>query len=146
MLSNDVRILRGAALVAGPVGIAAAAASTVLAGVHGLIGSVVGVVVVFLFFGLGLVVLARLTRDHPQLMMIAGLAVYTVQLLLLGIFIAVFKDTTLFSGRSFAFTLLATTLAWLAGQIRWFLRAKMLYVEPVPSASGPPAGEAGNRE
>ena len=133
MLSNDARILRGAALPAVPVGIVAAVLSAVLAGSKGLIGAVVAIAVVAVFFGLGFWLLMRLTQNRPQLVMMAGLLVYAVQMLLIGVFIVVFKNTTLFNGRAFALTLLVTALSWVGGQIRFTLRSKTLYVDPEPS-------------
>ena len=36
----------------------------------------------------------RLTRDRPQVAMMAGMTVYAVQILLIGVFIIVFNGTT----------------------------------------------------
>jgi ATP synthase protein I len=130
MPSNDARMLRGSALAAGPVGLVAVILSAVLAGGKGLVGGLVGVAVVFLFFGLGLAALARITRDHPQTALTAGLLVYAVQVLVAGVFIVAFKHATFFNGRAFGFTLLATALAWIGGQVYWTLKGKYLYVEP----------------
>ncbi|MFC1417253.1 hypothetical protein [Streptacidiphilus cavernicola] len=107
--------------------------STVLAGSKGLIGAVVAIAVVAVFFGLGFWLLMRLTQNRPQLVMMAGLLVYAVQMLLIGVFIVVFKNTTLFNGRAFALTLLVTALAWVGGQVYFTLRGKTLYVDPEPS-------------
>ncbi len=133
MQSTDARILRGAAIVAAPVGTVATAASAVLAGEKGLVGGLVGVAVVAVFFGAGFAALMRLTRDSPQLVMMAGMLVYAVQILLIGVFIVVFNGTTLFSSRAFALTLLVTALAWIGGQVKQSLTSRMLYVDPVPS-------------
>ncbi|MFC1429883.1 hypothetical protein [Streptacidiphilus alkalitolerans] len=133
MLSNDAQILRGSAVPAVPVGIVAAVLSTVFAGPKGLVGALVAIAVVAVFFGLGFWALMRLTQNKPQLVMTAGLLVYAVQMLLIGVFIVVFKNTTLFNGRAFALTLLATALAWVGGQIFSTLRSKTLYVDPEPS-------------
>ncbi|MFR0358257.1 hypothetical protein [Streptomyces sediminimaris] len=139
MQSNDVRILRGAAIVAAPVGIVATVVSALVAGEKGLIGALVALAVVAGFFGLGSAALMRLTQDKPQLAMTAGLLVYTVQILLIGVFIVVFKETTLFNGRAFALSLLVTALAWVGGQVKQSLTSRMLYVDPEPSV---PAKEA----
>ncbi len=133
MLSNDARILRGAAAAAVPVGVVAVLVSALVAGEKGLIGGLVGVGVVAVFFGLGFAVLMRLTRDRPQVVMMAGMLVYTVQILLVGVFIIVFRNTTLFNPRAFALTLLFTALAWVGGQVVYTMRTKMLYVDPTPS-------------
>lgn len=130
MLSSDARILRGCALVATPVGILAVVLSTVFAGSKGLIGALVALAVVVVVFGLGFWALMRLTRDRPQLVLMAGLLVYAVQMLMAGIFIVVFKNTTLFNGKAFGFSLLATLLAWVGGQVYFTLKSKTLYVDP----------------
>jgi ATP synthase protein I len=133
MQSDDARILRGSALIAAPLGIAATVVSAIVAGGKGLIGGLVALAVVAVFFGLGSWALMRLTQDRPQIAMTAGLLVYTVQILLIGIFIVVFKGTSLFNGRAFALSLLVTALAWVGGQVRHSLTSKMLYVRPEPS-------------
>lgn len=130
MLSNDARILRASALAAVPVGILAAVLSGVLAGGKGVIGAVVALAVVFVLFGLGFWALMRFTRNSPQLVLMAGLLVYAVQILLGGVFIIAFRHASFFNGRAFGFSLLATLLAWIGGQIWATLRSKTLYVDP----------------
>ena len=133
MLSNDARILRGAAVYAAPVGVVAVIVSAIVAGEKGLIGGLVGLAVVAVFFAGGFAALMRITRDKPQVVMTAGLLIYTVQMLLVGVFIIVFSGTTLFNSRAFALTLLVTALAWVGGQVRQTLTSRMLYVDPEPS-------------
>ncbi len=54
-----------------------------------------------LFMGIGLYVLQRTAKSLPQLFQAMGLMLYVAQLLLLLIFVGVFKDTSLFNpGRS----------------------------------------------
>jgi len=65
--------------------------------------------------------------------MMAGLLVYAVQMLMIGVFIVVFKNTTLFDDKAFALTLLATALAWVGGQVRFTMKSKTPYVDPEPS-------------
>jgi ATP synthase protein I len=142
MLPNDARILRGAALVTAPVGVIATVVSAVVAGGKGLIGGVVAVAVVAVFFGLGSWALMRLTQDKPQLATTAGMLVYVVQILLIGVFVVVFSGTSAFSGRAFGLTLLVTALAWVGGQIKESLTARMLYVDPEPSVPPTPKAPA----
>jgi ATP synthase protein I len=142
MQPNDARILRGAAIIAAPVGVIATVASAVAAGGKGLIGGVVAVAVVALFFGLGSWALMRLTQDRPQVAMAAAMFVYVVQIGVIGVFIVVFSGTTLFNTRAFGLTLLFTALAWVGGQVRHSLTARMLYVDPEPSVPTP----AGTRD
>jgi ATP synthase protein I len=139
MQSDDARILRGAAIIAAPLGIAATVVSALVAGEKGLLGALVALAVVAVFFGLATAALMRITENMPQVAMTAGLLVYFVQILLIGVFIVVFQGTTLFNSRAFAIALLVTALGWVGGQVRQSLTSRMLYVHPEPSV---PAGEA----
>ncbi|MFF4649835.1 hypothetical protein [Streptomyces sp. NPDC001380] len=140
MPSTDARILRGAAIPTAVAGVVAVAIATAVVGTKGLLGALFGVLLVVCFFSFGQVALDRLTRNNPQIFMAAGLMVYTTQILLVGIVLAVFKGTTLFDTKVFAFTLLGCALIWTAGQVRAAMKAKMLYV--VPEAPSERAREA----
>ncbi|CAK7280965.1 MULTISPECIES: hypothetical protein [Streptomyces] len=136
MPSSDARILAQAAVPTAVVGALAAVVSGVVAGGKGAIGAVVATVVVILFMGLGLYVLQRTAKSFPQLFQMMGLMLYAAQLLLLVIFVALFKNTTLFNPRAFAITLVVATLAWIAAQTRAHMKAKTLYVDPDASSPG----------
>ncbi|MEX0168956.1 MULTISPECIES: hypothetical protein [unclassified Streptomyces] len=135
MPSNDARTLLHTAVPTAAVGVIATVVSGVVAGGKGALGAVAGTLVVLLFMGVGLVVLQRTAKSLPQLFQAMGLMLYTAQLLLLFIFLALFKDTTLFDFKAFAFTLLATTVVWVAAQARAYMKAKIMYVEPEKSGS-----------
>ncbi len=108
-----------------------------VAGGKGAVGAVVATVVAMLFMGIGLYVLQRTARSLPHLFQAMGLMLYAAQILLLFVFLAAFKNTTLFNPRSFAITLVAVTLAWIAAQTRAHMKAKILYVEPESSTEKP---------
>lgn len=135
MPSNDARLLLHTAVPTAAAGAIATVVSGVVAGGKGSLGAVVGTLVVLLFMGLGLVVLQRTAKKLPQLFQAMGLMLYTAQLLVLFIFLALLKDTTAFDFKAFAFTLLATTVVWVAAQARAYMKAKIMYVEP--EKSGP---------
>ncbi|WP_329381536.1 hypothetical protein [Streptomyces sp. NBC_01716] len=130
MPSNDVRTLLQAAVPTAAVGVVATVVSGVVAGGKGALGAGVATVVVTVFMGIGLIVLQRTARTLPHLFQGMGLLLYTTQVLALFVFMAVFKDTTLFNPRAFALTLVIATLAWIAAQARAHMKAKILYVEP----------------
>ncbi|MEV8047618.1 hypothetical protein AB0P02_27815 [Streptomyces griseoluteus] len=130
MPSNDVRILAQAAVPTAAVGAIAAVVSGVVAGGKGAIGAVVGTLIVILFMGIGLYVLQRTARSFPQLFQMMGLLLYAAQLLLLVVFVGLFKNTTLFNPRAFAVVLVVATLTWIVAQARAHMRAKILYVDP----------------
>ncbi|MFG2310164.1 hypothetical protein ACGFS9_16065 [Streptomyces sp. NPDC048566] len=138
MPSNDARILLQAAVPTAAVGAIAAVVAGVVAGGKGAIGAVVATLVVILFMGLGLYVLQRVAASLPHLFQAMGLLLYTAQILLLFIFVAVFKDTSLFNPKSFALALVATTLVWIGAQARAQMKARILYVEPESSKAEEP--------
>ncbi|MFE4961620.1 hypothetical protein [Streptomyces sp. NPDC056660] len=142
MPSNDARILAQAAVPTAAVGVLAAVVSGVVAGGKGAIGAVVATVIVILFMGVGLYVLQRTAKSMPQLFQMMGLMLYAAQLLLLFIFMAVFKNTTLFNPRAFAITLVVATLTWIAAQTRAHMKAKILYVEPEKSEKSEKSGRS----
>ncbi|MEU2434166.1 MULTISPECIES: hypothetical protein [unclassified Streptomyces] len=131
--SNDARILLLAAVPTAAAGAIATVISGVVAGGKGAIGAAVGTLVVVLFMGIGMVVLQRTAKSMPQLFQAMGLMLYTAQLLLLFIFVAAFKNTTLFDPKAFAFTLLASVIVWVAAQARAHTKAKIFYVDPASS-------------
>ncbi|MFC5804951.1 hypothetical protein [Streptomyces formicae] len=131
--STDARTLLQTVVPTAAAGAIAAVISGVVAGGKGALGAVVGTLVVILFMGIGIVILQRTAKHLPQLFQAMGLMLYTTQLLVLFVFVAAFKDTTLFNPKAFAATLVASTLVWVAAQARAHTKAKILYVEPEPS-------------
>lgn len=107
MPSNDVRILAQAAVPTAAVGAVAALVSGLTVGGKGAVGAIVATVVVVLFMGLGLYVLQRTAKSLPHLFQAMGLMLYAAQILLLFVFLAVFKNTTLFHPKAFAITLVS---------------------------------------
>ncbi|MFD6284991.1 hypothetical protein OHS59_15100 [Streptomyces sp. NBC_00414] len=138
MPSNDVRILLQAAVPTAAVGAIAAVVSGVVAGGKGAVGALVATLVVILFMGIGLYVLQRTAKSLPHLFQAMGLMLYTAQILLLFIFVAAFKNTTLFNPKAFAISIVAATLAWIGAQARAQMKAKILYVEPESSKGDRP--------
>lgn len=130
MQSNDVRTLLNCTVPTAAAGAIATAVSGAVAGGKGAVGAAAGTLVVIAFMAIGMVVLQRTAKSYPSLFQMMGLVLYTVQILLLAIVLAVFKNTSLFNTRAFAFSLLAAALIWIAAQARTYMKTKILYVEP----------------
>ncbi|WP_405588011.1 hypothetical protein [Streptomyces sp. NBC_01190] len=130
MQSNDVRTLLNCTAPTVAAGAIATVISGALAGGKGAIGAAAGTLVVIAFMAIGMVVLQRTAKSYPTLFQMMGLVLYTVQILLLAIVLAVFKHTSLFNTRAFAFSLLAAALVWIGAQARAHMKTKILYVEP----------------
>ena len=130
MVANYARIAWRSAAVAAVVAVIAAALAAVLGGSKGLIGALLGVAVVALFFGISVIAVSRAARVSPQAMMVTAIVTYLDKILLLIIFVGQFQDTTAFSAKAFGLTALACILAYTGAQVIWSMKLKMLYVEP----------------
>jgi ATP synthase protein I len=138
MPSNDARNLLQTAVPTAAVGALVVAVSGVVAGGKGALGAAVGVVLAILFMGIGLYVLQWTAKTLPQLFQAMGLMLYVAQLLLLLIFVALFKDTSLFNPKTFALALVVATVVWMAAQARAHMKAKIFYVDPDSQKSEKP--------
>ena len=138
MLSKDARNLLQTAVPAAAVGALVVAVSAVLAGGKGALGATVGTVLALLFMGIGLYVLQWTAKTLPQLFQAMGLMLYVAQLLLLLIFVALFKGTSLFNPKTFAVALVVATVVWMAAQARAHMKAKIFYVDPDSRTSQKP--------
>ncbi|MER5868651.1 hypothetical protein [Streptomyces sp. NPDC002044] len=141
MRSDDVRLLLQAAVPTAAAGALAAVISALVVGGKGAVGAVVATLVVILFMGIGFVVLQRTAKSLPHLFQAMGLMLYAAQILLLFVFLAAFKNTTLFHPKAFAITLVATTLVWIGAQTRAHMKAKILYVEPDSTKGAKPENQ-----
>lgn len=139
MSSQDTRLLLRTAVPTAAAGAIAAVVSAFVAGGKGALGAGIAALVVILFMGIGLGVLQWVAKAYPQIFQAMGLALYTAQLLLLFVFVAAFKDTSLFSPRAFASTIVVTTLVWIAAQAHAHTKAKILYVNPEATDAKPEA-------
>ena len=103
---------------------------TVLGGTKGLIGALLGVALVAIFFGISVVAVSRAARVSPQAMMITAIGTFIVKILVLAFLVARFAGTTAFNSKLFGFTAIVCILAWSIGQAVTTARMKVLYVEP----------------
>jgi ATP synthase protein I len=104
--------------------------AVVIAGAKGAYGSLIGVGVVAVFFGISILVVGRAAKISPMAMMVAALGSFVFKIVAFMIVLILIGHSHAFSGRSLGFTALACILAWSAAQIGVSLKLKMLYVEP----------------
>lgn len=130
MAANYARIARRSAAVAAVAAVVMAVLAAVLGGSKGLIGALLGVAIVALFFGISVVVVSRAARVSPQAMMATAVVTYLLKIVLLIIFVGQFQDTTAFNPKAFGLTALVCILAYTGAQMIWSMRLKTLYVEP----------------
>ncbi|MEU8267733.1 hypothetical protein AB0B89_11245 [Sphaerisporangium sp. NPDC049002] len=139
MQANDVRALKSAAVPTIAVGLVVVVVSALMAGTKGALGAAIGVVVVAAFFTAGLVAVTWAGRVSPQLMMLAAVLGYLVKVILLMVLLSSFADATAFTPRALGWGVVICTIVWTIGEVRAFLKLKMLYVDPdakVPGQGG----------
>jgi ATP synthase protein I len=130
MPATYARIARRSALVTAVTAVIMAAVSLGVGGGKGLLGAVLGIALVAIFFAISVFAVGRAARISPQAMMITALVTYIVKIIVLLVFIVGLSSTTAFNTRAFGLSALACILVWCFAQITWSLRLKFLYVEP----------------
>jgi ATP synthase protein I len=139
MLANYSKIVRRAGALTAIAAAIMVAVSAALVGVKGLIGALIGVAVVAVFFGISILVVGRAARVSPQAMMVAALASYLVKIVGLAVIVSRLNGTTAFSTKTLGFVAIGCILVWTGAQAVTAMKMKMLYVEP-DSASATSAG------
>ena len=130
MSTQYARVVRWSIALTGVVAAVAVVLSTVLVGAKGAYGSLIGVAVVAVFFGISILAVGKAAKISPMAMMVAALGSFVVKIVAFMIVLIAIGHSTAFSGRSLGFTALACILGWSAAQIGTSIKLKMLYVEP----------------
>jgi ATP synthase protein I len=106
------------------------AVSAAIGGTHGLIGGLLGVALVAIFFGIDVAVIGRVSRISPQAIMAAAVGLYLFKIIVLAVAVKELSDSSFFNGKLFGFTALVCILAYCASQVASSMKFKTLYVEP----------------
>ena len=134
MLAKYATVVRRAGALTAIAAVIMVAVSAAVVGVKGLIGALVGVALVAVFFGISIVVVGRAARISPAAMMLAAIITYLVKIVALAVVVSALNGTTAFSTRDLGFTAIVLILVWSATQVVTTAKLKMLYVEPEPQA------------
>ena len=130
MLAKYAIIIRRAGALTAAAAVIMVAVCAALAGTKGLVGALIGVAIVTVFFGISVVVVGRAARVSPQAMMVAAMITYLVKIVGLAVVVSALHGMTAFSDRALGFTAIGCILVWSAAQVITAVKVKMLYVEP----------------
>jgi ATP synthase protein I len=130
MLANHAGIVRRSGATTAARGARMAVISLAVGGGKGLLGSVLGIALVAVFFAISVAAVGRAAKVSPQAMMITAMTTYILKILVLLFFVVRFSDSTAFNPRLFGLTAIVCILAWSGSQVTWSLRLKIPYVEP----------------
>jgi len=143
MLAKYAIIIRRAGALTAAAAVIMVAVCAALAGTKGLVGALIGVAIVTVFFGISVLVVGRAARISPQAMMAAAMITYVVKILALAVVVSALNGTTAFSTRALGFTAIGCILVWSATQVITTIKVKMLYVEPEQPPQQQPARRGG---
>jgi ATP synthase protein I len=114
-------MLRGALVAAVVVGLNAAAVATVAAGVEGLWGALLGLLIVIIFSGGGLLALHLSRRTSPTMQLAVAMASYTGRIAVFGGLLAVALNSDSLAAHvnltALGLTALVVVMGWMAGEI-----------------------------
>ncbi len=130
MLASYATVARRAAALTVIAAAVMVGLSAALVGIKGLVGALVGVAIVAVFFGISIAVVGRAAKVSPQAMMVAALATFLVKIIALAFVVSAMNGTTAFSTKTVGFTAIGCILVWSVAQVITAMRVRMLYVEP----------------
>lgn len=130
MLANYAQIARWSAVATAAVAVVMVGVCAGIGGTSGLIGALLGVALVAIFFGIDIVVLGRALRVSPQMMMVAAIGLYLFKIVALAVAVSQLRGTTAFNARLFGITAIVCIVAWCAAQVIASIKQKTLYVNP----------------
>ncbi|PWJ56287.1 ATP synthase protein I [Quadrisphaera granulorum] len=133
-------MLLGGSLPAAALAVVAVVVFTILDGGRGAVGAVTAALLVGLTFASSVVVLQRVRHLEPVIVLGIAMVSYMSVVLLLGLFLIVFRDATWLSPVAFAVAACAVSLSWTVGQIVAFTKVRTLLFEEQPAADGADRG------
>jgi ATP synthase protein I len=130
---SDTQLWKGAIIPASIVAVISLALGGLLRGRSGFFGGLLASITVIIFFSIHLLV-ARISRDlDPMVTMMLAMFSYFAKVIFMGVFLILitkFTDRSTVDRSSFAISSLLITMAWLAGEIRSFM--KLRFQMPLP--------------
>jgi ATP synthase protein I len=123
-------ILRRSAMVTAIPALVMVVLGGALGGGKGLVGALLGVGLVIVFFGISAAAMGWASSKSPQVTMVTAISTYLVKIFALFYLVARYSGTTAFNGKLFGFTAIVCVLVWTTAQVLVSARLKVAYVEP----------------
>ena len=130
MLANYSRIVRWSAVLTTIVAAVMVGVSAAIGGSHGVIGALLGVALVAIFFGIDILVIGRVAHISPQAIMVGAIGLYIFKIIVLAVVVEELQGMTFFNGKLLGITAIVCIIAWCASQVFTSMKFKALYVEP----------------
>ena len=135
MLAKYATIVRRAGALTAVAAAIMVALSAALVGVKGLIGALIGVAIVTVFFGISVLVVGRAARVSPQAMMVAAMVTYLVKIIALAVIVSNTERHDRVQHQDARLCRHRLHPGLERAQVITAIKVKMLYVEPEQSAA-----------
>lgn len=127
-----MRHLRSGFVVSAVLAVVGSVIAFVMAGWPAVLGVLLGLAVVVLFFSISTWAVVAAGRRDDRLTLPAVLIAFTVKVALLGVLLVSIPDSTVVDVIAMAWAVLVGTIVWTVDQIRFVLRQRLFYVEYTP--------------
>lgn len=131
-MSYEKAIWSLASRVSGIVALLSLVAGTLLYGIKGFWGALIGSLVVVIFFAIHLAVSVLTRNMEPIATMSLVMFSYFAKVLGLAAFLIAFRQATFLEQRAFAISAICVTAAWLAAELRAFVKLRLLLISKEP--------------
>ncbi len=135
--NSEVNLWRGALIPAVVIALTAILAGILIRGTSGLWGALLASATVILYFSVHLLISRISTNLDPMATMMLAMFSYFAKVILMGALLLIVTKTTspeTVDRPTFAIAALSITAAWLAGEIRAFV--KLRFQLPLPQTKG----------
>ncbi len=129
-MANYAVILRRSAIVTAVPALVMIVLSGALGGGKGLVGALLGVGLVIVFFGVSALAMSWAARKSPQVTMATAVSTYLIKIFALFFLVVRYSGTTAFNGKLFGFTVVVCVVVYTTAQALVSARLKVPYVEP----------------
>jgi ATP synthase protein I len=127
-------MLRGGLLPSVVVGVVAIVVSSVVAGALGAAGSALAAALVIVSTASTMIILGRMAGLDPRVVFMGAMVSYFFKVMLLGVFLILFRNAEWLSPMAFAVTAIVVSLAGTTGELVAYTRVRTyIYDEPTPS-------------
>jgi len=125
----ELQLWRGAIFPALIVALIGNIIAYFLRGTSGLVAGMFSLIIVVIFFTTHIVIAKFADRLDPKMVMVLALGSYFMKVMLMGLFLLLtmkLTQPTFLDRSTFGIMAIAITSAWLAGEIRAFLKLKLV--------------------
>ena len=109
-------ILRRSAMVTAIAALIMVVLSAALGGVKGLVGALLGVGLVIVFFGISAAAMTWASRKSPQVPLLTAVSAYLIKILVLFYLVSRYNGATAFNGKAFGFTVVVCVVVYTSAQ------------------------------